>query len=102
MEYTDRQTDSPQRSNELLHHLGELAKLDIPPEEEAQLECDMKEILHFVDKMKEFQLPGEEVWREDVVTNGAAWESMTGNAPLVREQGFVTPGVLESDGDSKG
>lgn len=98
-----------------LQRVAALAKLEVPKgHEEVQLEADLWEILHFVDKMKDFPVTAESggkdmaagehepvredimadravFGREDIVTNGDQKEHMMAGAPRACEQGFVVP-----------
>ena len=81
-------------SDETIEYVGILAKLDLSDEEKEQAKQDM-------DKLNELDTSGVEpmshvfpvdnVFREDVVTNGDESVAMLKNAPQSKENQFQVP-----------
>lgn len=92
-------------SDETMEYVGILAKLELSPEEKKQAGKDMEEMLDYIDKLNELDTSGVEpmshvfpvdnVFREDVVTNGDDRENMLKNAPEVREGSYQVPKTVE-------
>ena len=92
-------------SDETIEYVGILAKLELSGEEKEQAKKDMGRMLDYVDKLNELDTSGVEpmshvfpvnnVFREDVVTNGDEHEKMLKNAPEEREQSFQVPRTVE-------
>lgn len=88
-------------SDETIEYVGILAKLELSDEEKEQAKKDMGSMLDYIDKLNELDTTGVEpmshvfavqnVFREDVVTNGDDSENMLKNAPEVKNQGYVVP-----------
>lgn len=67
-------------SDETIEYVGILAKLELSEEEKEQAKADMGKMLDYIDKLNELDTSGVEpmshvfpvnnVFREDVVTNG--------------------------------
>lgn len=88
-------------SDETMEYVGILAKLELNQEEKEQAKRDMGEMLDYIDKLGELDTQGIEpmshvfpvnnVFREDVVTNGDGHEATLANAPQVKENSFLVP-----------
>ena len=81
--------------------LAEEKGLELSEEEKEQAKKDMGEMLDYIDKLNELDTSGVEpmshvfpvnnVFREDVVTNGDGHEATLANAPEVKENAFLVP-----------
>ena len=81
-----------------------LAKLELPGQERAQAAAEMEKMLGYVEKMNELDTSGIEpmshvfpvnnVFREDVVTNGDGREETLANAPQRKEDSFEVPRTI--------
>ncbi len=84
-----------------IEYVGILAKLELTDEEKEQAKKDMGSMLDYIDKLGELDTTGVEpmshvfpvqnVFREDVVTNGDAREQILANAPEEKDGMFVVP-----------
>lgn len=91
-------------SDETIDYVGILAKLELSPEEKERAKKDMGEMLDYIDQLNELDTDGVEpmshvfpvqnVFREDVVTNGDGSGDTLANAPQERAQGFVVPRTI--------
>ena len=92
-------------SDETIEYVGILAKLELNKEEQEQAKKDMGEMLDYIDKLNELDTSGVEpmshvfpvnnVFREDVVTNGDDREAILKNAPEEKDGMFVVPRTFE-------
>lgn len=88
-------------SDETIEYVGILAKLELSDEEKEKAKSDMGRMLDYIDKLGELDttdvepmshvFPVENVFREDVVTNGDERERLLSNAPQEKEGMFVVP-----------
>lgn len=88
-------------SDETIEYVGILAKLELNEEEKEQAKKDMGSMLDYIDKLNELDTQGVEpmshvfpvnnVFREDVVTNGDAREKMLANAPQKKDGTYMVP-----------
>ena len=88
-----------------IDYVGILAKLELSGEEKEQAKKDMGRMLDYIDKLGELDTDGVEpmshvfpvqnVFREDVVTNGNQREDLLANAPSEHEGQFVVPKTVE-------
>ena len=88
-------------SDETIEYVGILAKLELSEEEKEQAKKDMGEML---DKLNELDTSGVEpmshvfpvnnVFREDVVTNGDGSKDTLANAPVMKDGGFKVPKTI--------
>ena len=88
-------------SDETIEYVGILAKLELNKEEQEQAKKDMGEMLDYIDKLNELDTSGVEpmshvfpvnnVFREDVVTNGDDRDNITANAPQKKDGAFMVP-----------
>lgn len=92
-------------SDETIEYVSILAKLELDGEEKEQAKKDMGRMLDYIDKLNELDTAGVEpmshvfpvqnVFREDVVTNGDDSASILSNAPAVRQGMFQVPRTVE-------
>ncbi|MCM1135609.1 MAG: Asp-tRNA(Asn)/Glu-tRNA(Gln) amidotransferase subunit GatC [Clostridium sp.] len=92
-------------SDETIEYVGILAKLELSDEEKAQAKKDMGSMLDYIDKLGELDTEGVEpmshvfpvnnVFREDIVTNGDMREEILQNAPGEKNGMFVVPRTFE-------
>lgn len=90
-----------QISDELIEYVGILAKLELSEEEKQQAKTDMGNMLDSIDKLNELDTDGVEpmshifpmdnVFREDVVTNGDEREQLLANAPQKKDGAYMVP-----------
>ena len=88
-------------SEETIDYVSILAKLELSPEEKEQAGRDLGRLLEYIDKLAELDtgnmeplshvLPLENVFREDVVTNGDESSMILENAPEQRDNMFSVP-----------
>ncbi len=92
-------------SDETIEYVGILAKLELSETEKEDAKKDMGRMLDYIDKLNELDTGGVEpmshvfpvnnVFREDVVTNGDDRENMIRNAPEKKDGQFVAPKTVE-------
>lgn len=92
-------------SDETIEYVGILAKLELSGEEKEQAKKDMGSMLDYIDKLGELDTTGVEpmshvfavqnVFREDVVTNGDARDEILVNAPGEKDGMFMVPKTFE-------
>ena len=92
-------------SDETIEYVGILAKLELDDEEKERAKKDMGEMLDYIDKLNELDTEGVEpmshvfpvnnVFREDVVTNGDEHEQTLANAPEAKDGAFKVPKTVE-------
>ena len=95
-------------SDETIEYVGILAKLELNEEEKEQAKKDMGSMLDYIDKLNELDTEGVEpmshvfpvnnVFREDVVTNGDGTKQTLANAPEQKDDSFVV-GIQETNGN---
>lgn len=88
-------------SDETIEYVGILAKLELSDEEKEQAKSDMGRMLDYIDKLGELDtadvepmshvFPVQNVFREDVVTNGNEREQLLSNAIQEKDGMFVVP-----------
>lgn len=91
-------------SDETMEYVGILAKLELSPKEALAAKKDMEEMLDYIDELNELDTTGIEpmshvfpvnnVFREDVVTNGDGSIETLQNAPVVKDGGFKVPKTI--------
>ena len=91
-------------SDETMEYVGILAKLELSPEEAEAAKKDMADMLDYIDKLEELDTSGIEpmshvfpvnnVFRDDVVTNGDGSEATLANAPVKKDGGFKVPKTI--------
>ena len=92
-------------SDETIEYVGILAKLELSEEEKERAKRDMANMLDYIDTLNELDTSGVEpmshvfpvnnVFREDVVTNGDDREEILANAPEAKEGAFVVPKTFD-------
>ena len=92
-------------SDETIEYVGILAKLELSGEEKEAAKKDMASMLDYIDKLNELDTDGVEpmshvfpvqnVFREDVVTNGDESEKTLKNAPGEKDNMFMVPRTFE-------
>lgn len=92
-------------TDETIDYIGILAKLELSVEEREQAKKDMGEMLDYIDKLGELDTTGIEpmshvfpvqnVFREDVVTNGDGSAETLKNAPGEKDNMFVAPKTFD-------
>ena len=91
-------------SDETIEYVGILAKLELSEEEKEAAKKDMEQMLDYIDTLNELDTAGIEpmshvfpvqnVFREDVVTNGDNKEATLANPPLRKEDSFEVPKTI--------
>ncbi len=92
-------------SDETIEYVGILSKLELSEEEKEQEKKDMGSMLDYIDKLNELDTTGIEpmshvfpvqnVFREDVVTNGDESEKTLKNAPGEKDNMFMVPRTFD-------
>ena len=92
-------------SDETIEYVGILAKLELSDEEKEKAKEDMGKMLVYIDKLNELDtsnvepmshvFPVNNVFREDVVTNGDDRENILKNAPEEKNGAFVVPKTFD-------
>ena len=92
-------------SDETIEYVGILAKLELSDEEKEQAKKDMGRMLDYIDKLNELDTEGiepmshvfsvDDVFREDVVTNGDDREQMLANAPQKKDGTYMVPKTFD-------
>lgn len=92
-------------TDETIEYVGILAKLELSDEEKEQAKKDMGSMLDYIDKLGELDTTGIEpmshvfpvqnVFREDVVTNGDESEKTLRNAPGEKDNMFMVPKTFD-------
>ncbi len=93
-------------SDKTIEYVGNLAQLELSFQEKEQAKKDMGRMLHYFDKLKEVNTEGvspmshlcskQNVFRQDVVTDGSAKEEILKNAPLEKNGFFQVPKTIEA------
>lgn len=94
-----------QITEEIIDYVSILAKLELSDEEKTQARKDMGEMLDYIDRLGELDttdvepmshvFPVQNVFREDVVTNGDGSVQTLQNAPEEKEGMFVVPRTFD-------
>lgn len=94
-----------QITEETIDYVSILAKLELTSEEKEQARIDMGKMLDYIDRLGELDttdvepmshvFPVENVFREDVVTNGDGSRQTLQNAPEEKEDMFVVPRTFD-------
>lgn len=92
-------------TDETIEYVGILAKLELSDDEKEQAKKDMGSMLDYIDKLGELDTTGIEpmshvfsvqnVFREDVVTNGDESENTLKNAPGEKDNMFMVPKTFD-------
>ena len=90
--------------DETIEYVGILAKLELSEKEKEEAKADMEKMLDYIDVLNELDTDGIEpmshvfpvnnVFREDVVTNGDEKEKTLANAPECNEDYFEVPKTI--------
>lgn len=93
-----------QIDDETMENVCILAKLSLTDQEKEKAKKDMQEMLDYVEKLDELDTEGVEplshifggqnVFREDVVTNGDNRDAMLKNAPKAKEGQYQVPKTI--------
>lgn len=85
----------------IVDNIAALSKLELSESEREQAKQDMGNMLDYIDKLNELDtstvepmshvFPVQNVFREDIITNGDDSENMLKNAPRSRDNMFVVP-----------
>ncbi len=88
-------------NDETIEYAGILAKLELSDQEKEQAKSDMGRMLDYIDKLGELDtadvepmshvFPVQNVFREDVVTNGDEREQLLSNAIQEKDGMFMVP-----------
>ena len=91
-------------SDEPIDYVGILAKLELSAKEKEDAKADMEKMLDYIDTLNELDTSGIEpmshvfpvnnVFREDVVTNGNQMEDTLANAPQRSGDSFKVPKTI--------
>lgn len=92
-------------TDETIEYVSILSKLELSDEEREQARKDMGRMLDYIDKLNELDTSGVEpmshvfpmqnVFREDVITNGDGSEEILKNAPEAKNTMFVVPKTFD-------
>lgn len=92
-------------TDETIEYVGILAKLELSDEEKEQAKKDMSNMLDYVSKLDELDtsdveamshaFPVNNVFREDVVTNGDDRENLLKNAPEQKDGCYKVPKTFD-------
>ncbi|MGN0435185.1 MAG: Asp-tRNA(Asn)/Glu-tRNA(Gln) amidotransferase subunit GatC [Wujia sp.] len=92
-------------TDETIDYVGILAKLELSDEEKEQAKKDMSNMLDYVGKLDELDtsnveamshaFPVNNVFREDVVTNGDDRENLLKNAPEQKDGCYKVPKTFD-------
>ena len=92
-------------SDETISYVGILAKLELSDIEKEQAKSDIEKMLDYIDKLNELDtadveplshvFPVNNVFREDLVTNGEERARLLENAPAVKDGSFQVPKTVE-------
>lgn len=92
-------------SDETIEYVGILAKLELSDEEKEEAKKDLAEMLDYIDQLGELDtsdvepmshvFPMENVFREDVVTNGDTRDEILSNAPGEKDGMFMVPKTFD-------
>ena len=85
-------------SDDTIEYVGILAKLELSPEEKEDAKKDMGRMLDYIDTGVEpmsHVFPVNNVFREDVVTNGDNRDEILANAPAKKDGAFMVPKTVD-------
>lgn len=92
-------------NDDTIEYVGILAKLELSDAEKEEAKKDMGRMLDYIDMLNELDTAGVEpmshvfpiqnVFREDVVTNGNDKDAILANAPQKLDGAFVVPKTIE-------
>ena len=91
--------------DDIIEYVGILAKLELSQEEKEMAKEDMGRMLDYIDKLNELDTDGVEpmshvfsmnnVFRDDVVSNGDDRENILKNAPKQKDGAFKVPRTVD-------
>ena len=91
-------------SDETIEEVGILAKLELTEQEKKDAKADMEKMLDYIDTLNELDTEGIEpmshvfplnnVFREDIVTNGDGSLDTLANAPLKKDNSVKVPKTI--------
>lgn len=91
-------------TEETIEYVGILSKLELSADEKEAAKADMEKMLDYIDILNELDTEGIEpmshvfpvnnVFREDIVTNGDMREQILANAPLKKDDSFEVPKTI--------
>lgn len=91
-------------SDDTIEYVGILAKLELTEQEKEDAKADMEKMLDYIDTLNELDTEGTEpmshvfpvnnVFREDIVTNGDGSADTLANAPLKKDDSFKVPKTI--------
>jgi aspartyl-tRNA(Asn)/glutamyl-tRNA(Gln) amidotransferase subunit C len=91
-------------SRDTVKYVANLAHIKLSAKEEERLSKQLKQIINFVDKLKEVDISSVEptshilsisnVFREDRISESLALEDVLNNAPQTKDGFFVVPKVI--------
>ncbi|HEX3078541.1 MAG TPA: Asp-tRNA(Asn)/Glu-tRNA(Gln) amidotransferase subunit GatC [Lachnospiraceae bacterium] len=92
-------------TDETIKYVAALAKLELSPEEEERAKKDLDSILGYMDIMNDIDttnvepmshaFPLQNVFREDIITNGPDRDNLLSNAPVKKDGCFIVPKTVE-------
>ena len=92
-------------SEEIIDYVGILAKLELSQAEKEEAKKDMGRMLDYIDKLNELDTSSTEpmshvfsmnnVFRDDVVSNGDDRENILKNAPKQKDGAFKVPRTVD-------
>lgn len=90
--------------DETIEYVGILAKLELTAQEKKDAKADMEKMLDYIDTLNELDTDGTEpmshvfpvnnVFREDIITNGDGSADTLANAPLKKDNCFKVPKTI--------
>lgn len=91
-------------SDDTIEYVGILAKLELTEQEKEDAKADMEKMLDYIDTLNELDTEGTKpmshvfpvnnVFREDIVTNGDGSADTLANAPLKKDDSFKVPKTI--------
>lgn len=91
-------------SDKTIEYVGILAKLELSEGEQEKAKADMEKMLDYVDMLNELDtdtiepminvFPVNNVFREDIVTNGDGHEAVLENASWVKDKMMKVPRTI--------
>lgn len=91
--------------DKMIEYVAILAKLELSLDEKEEAQRDMGRMLDYIEKLNELDTSGVEplshvfpvnnVFREDVVTNGNDRDAILANAPECKDGAFKVPKTVE-------
>ena len=91
-------------TTEMVDYISVLSRLKLPQEEKEQMTGELERIIGYMDTLNALDTGGVEpmshvfpvnnVFREDVVTNGDGSQATLANAPVQKDGGFKVPKTI--------